>query len=125
MKSETLRLDNGLILDISDESRKIAEKTWVISVVARTRIPVTPETLGDQVGTIPVEDIRALVGDTLMFEKKMVRNFVVENDRIDVLKLMQKNFRDRIVPYLSNEKFPGIFIAKSYKEALVRRSWRK
>ena len=51
MKPEkTVKLDNGLILNLFDASRKIAGDRWFVSIVAQIEICVDPKMFDDDPG---------------------------------------------------------------------------
>ena len=71
----TIPLENDLCIKIYDGSKKIAADRWQIVVTARIRIAM------DQVQFTRVDsekksEIIQLIGDQVVYEKKMIRNFV-------------------------------------------------
>ena len=63
-------MENGLTFNLFDASRKIAGDRWFISILARVEIPVKDSIIDEEGVSVKVEDVRALIGDKVLFEKK-------------------------------------------------------
>lgn len=122
---KTERLENGLTLNLFDASRKIAGDRWFISILARVEIPVKSGIFDEKGLLVTVEDARALIGDTVVFEQKRERNFISKDEKEEVISQILRDFLANVVPYLGNEKFPVNFLKKIYKEARKRELWYK
>ncbi len=122
---ETMALENGLQLHLYDHSRPVAADRWLLRLSARIDIPVDPvylEHLGGE-SISPVE-MRAVLGDRVIYERKMERNFVSETDREAIQSEFRRSLTENILKYLSRPEFPGKFILKTYRDACQRRRWR-
>lgn len=116
---ETISLENGLILTLYNSSKRVADRLWYIAVTGRIEIPVT-ETVMIEDGTeiINVNNIKSILGDNLVFEKKLERNFVFEDQKESTLQMLLENFRTSIAKYLSHSEFARQYIFKCYRDAV-------
>lgn len=118
----THELRNGLSLVCIDRSRKIAADRWYVEIVARIEIPVDMKWFQH----VPVDagkfqDIRQVLGETLFFEQKTVRNFVSDA----VKKAIVADICVRIAAvgnqYYSHPDFPSRYILKCFGEQMKNR----
>jgi hypothetical protein len=119
---EKITLDNGLQLQLYDASRQIAADRWFLCLSARIDIPVDAlhlEYLRE--GSVSLAELRSIVGDTVVYEKKLERNFVSEIDRPSILSEFRRAILETSFPYLSRADFPGRFILKTYRDECQRR----
>ena len=72
---------------------------------------------------IRFEEIRSLLGDKIVFEKKMERNFVDENNKDVMISDIIHSFMTDVAPYLSHRQFARKYSIKMFKEAQKRRQW--
>lgn len=113
---DIIKLDNGLILEIHDRSRRVAEDRWLVSFVARINIPVKPEYFGEMNGVgIAVEKIQKTVGKTVAYDYEKKRNFVVEDEKDRVFNGLKERFLTATLPYLSRTGFPRKVILSKYQ----------
>lgn len=125
MTLETITLENGLALRLQDQSRQIAADRWFLCLCARIDVPVDALHLAQlQASSVSQAEMRSVLGDMVVYEKKMERNFVSETDRMAILSECRRSILDNLLPYLSRPDFPGKFILKSYREACQRRKCR-
>ncbi|MFH0725247.1 MAG: hypothetical protein V2B19_02645 [Pseudomonadota bacterium] len=118
---ETVPLENGLVLNLYNGSRIIADKLWYVSLTGRVEIPVAEAPDGDPGLDAPDFDaVKSALGNSIVFEKKMERNFISENNKNEVLKGVRDYFMDSIVQYLSHPAFPRQYILKCYREYLKK-----
>jgi hypothetical protein len=114
---ETIPLENGLALCLYNGSKVIADKLWYVSLTGKVDIPVSEaDLLNDGKEPLDIAAIREALGDRIFFEKKMERNFVVEDKKSAVLQLIRDYFMDSIVKYLSHPDFSRKYIVKCYRE---------
>ncbi len=117
---ESHNLSNGLVLEIFDESRKIAADRWQILIKTRIRIPVSDGLLGQD-----AEIIRKALGESAVFEKKEVRNFVDENQKDDIVKSICEAIKTYGHSYYAHPRFGSRYVLKAYREyekAAIRNS---
>ena len=121
---KTMDLKNGIRLDFYDCSRRLAGDRWLVSLIVRMKIPVTEVfTHHDSSSTELVKEMRNLLGEGVLFEQKRERIFVDEDRKDEVFKELHDNFLNNTLHYLSNEKFPGRYVLKRYKEEVKKSSW--
>ena len=119
---ETIPLENGLVLEVYDNSRPVAGDRWLVSFEARIEVPLNPDDFADRDTEAPsFEAIRQVVGEkvTYTFEKK--RNFIDQKEKHEVFEGLKGRFLDATLAYLSSEKFPQKIILSRYEEATQRR----
>ena len=115
---DTIALENGLMLEIHDRSRKVAGDRWLVSFEARIDVEVKPEYFQDEAGTKPSFDaIQKAVGKAVSYSYEKSRHFVAEAEKDDVLKGLKDRFLAATLPYLSNAKFPRNTILWQFKTA--------
>ncbi len=110
---EIIKLDNGLTLEIWDESRKIAEDTVKVALAARIRVALKPEYLP---GREQYEAVRRAFGDELLFEQKNERTFVVLKDRDAVFGQLLGEFKETTLKYISRPDFAAGFARSKFMD---------
>lgn len=110
-------LENGLRLDLLDESRKIAADRWRVQIRFRVAVP-----LADHYGSIPpgstppLDELLAVLGATAVYEKVKERNFVSVQDKDAVFGELVDTFMKDAAPYLGRGSFPGKYILKVFRD---------
>ena len=127
---KTIPLKNGLTLHLLDFSKKIAGDRWYVSVVAHMDIPINEETLGDlekneRSSKPSLDDIIAVVGDTVTFEQKMERNFISNSEKDTIEDGFISSFLRLSATYLDRAAFAKKYILKVYKEKQKQQTWYK
>lgn len=107
MEQKTFNLSNGLILEIKDESKKIAKDRWVVRLRALIDIPLK---------YIDRDDIKAELGENVIYEKRRERNFIAETEKDAVFNELTQSFVNMSLKYLAHPDFPKKFILKKYNE---------
>ena len=120
----SIPLENGLTISFYDGSRKIAADRWQIVVIARINIAV------DQVQFTQMDrDVRSkliqTIGDQIVFEKKMTRNFIDEKQKEVIVNSLYKSFLQNTMSYISHRQFAEKFVLKTYADAIEKRKWVK
>lgn len=116
---EKMYLENGLTLEMFDNSRPIAGDRWQVSFEARIEVEVEPESFQDQASTdVPFEDISALVGEKVCYRCEKVRNFITENKKDEVLTGMKERFLSTSLGYLSGPGFRRKLILRTYQNMI-------
>jgi hypothetical protein len=126
MKEElinTLDLENGLQLNLYDGSRKLAGDRWLVSLIIRMDVSVT-EALkkNGRESTESIDEIKGMLGDSVMFEKKREKIFIDKTEKETVFKELCDMFLNSSLNYLSKEIFPKQYILKTYKEEVKKKS---
>lgn len=115
----TQRLENGLDLTFMDQSRQIAKDRWYVCITVQIHIPIEKKWLAPYlVDDLKFQDIRHVLGDTILFEQKKDRNFVSANQKDDVVKDIFDNTMDTTKRYLGLDVFPAKYILKKYTEKM-------
>jgi len=113
-------LSNGLVLEIFDGSRKIAADRWQILIKTRIRIPISDGLLGED-----TEKIRKALGESVVFEKKEVRNFIDEKQKDDIVNSICEVIKAYGLSYYAHPQFGLRYVLKAYREyerAAIRNS---
>ena len=120
---KTLDLENGLQLNVYDTSRKLVGDRWLVSLIVRMDVPVTEalkKNSGESVENI--NEIKDMLGDSVLFEKKREKIFVDTAEKETVFKELCDMFLNSSLNYLSKEIFPKQYILKMYKEEMKKKS---
>lgn len=118
----TISLENDLLLSFYDGSKKIAGDRWQVNVTARIQI------LTDQVQFTRVDpekrcQILQAVGEKIIYEKKLIRNFVAEKQKEETITALWKSFLQITRPYYSHRQFAERFVLKTYADSLENSRW--
>jgi hypothetical protein len=106
-------LENGLVLEIWDESKKIAEDTFRVTFAARVKVAVKKEYLPD------IEHYRTVVrafGHEILFEQIKERSFVKSDEKDEFFTQLFGEFRDTTLKYISRPNFPAGFVMSKFME---------
>ena len=110
-------LENGLLLSILDESRKIAADRWQVRIRFTVAVPVADHYGSIPPGKIPpMSEVLALLGPSAVYEKVKDRNFISAEDKDDVLSALVDTFMNDAAPYLGRATFPGKYILKAFRD---------
>ena len=120
---KTIDLENGLQLNLYDGSRKLAGDRWLVSLIVRMDVPVT-EVLkrNGRESMENLNEIKGMLGDSVMFEKKREKIFIDKTEKETVFKELCDMFLNSSLNYLSKEIFPKQYILKTYKEEVKKKS---
>lgn len=117
-------LKNGLTLELWDRSRVMAGDRWKISVIAQVDVPLEkafPEPTSHK--PVNLDEIKALIGESVRFEKKMERFFIDEKEKDDIIQGLMDSLLESLLPYVSHPQFCRRFVisefAKAKKKALL------
>lgn len=113
-----IELENNQTLFISDLSRKIAADAYVVIMQAKIDIKIEKELFVETVSEFKFQDILATLGDTVVYEYKIERNFIMATDRQIVFETLVQTFLDNLGQYVANPKFPGKFVLKEYRDRI-------
>ncbi|MDM8522156.1 hypothetical protein QUF80_02190 [Desulfococcaceae bacterium HSG8] len=117
---ETITLENNLILKLYDGSRIVAGDRWVVKLIARTDIPVNRLFLNETDLNVSPDEIKKALGENVIFKQERERNFIHEQEKDKVFKMLYDSFSDSSLSYLSHADFPKRFVLKKYQEHIKR-----
>jgi hypothetical protein len=119
----TLDLENGLQLNLYDASRKLVGDRWLVSLIVRMDIPVAGALKKNSRESLEnIDEIKDMLGDSVLFEKKREKIFVDTSEKDIVFKELSDTFLNSSLNYLSKEIFPKQYILKMYKEEMKKKS---
>ena len=120
---KTMELENGLTLEIRDESRKIGEDAYVVIMGARMEIQVQKDLFAAQVvSDKKFADILEILGDDILYEYKSERNMIMSKEKDVVFESQVDTFVKNMVPYISKSIFPEKMILKEYRERVEKKN---
>lgn len=113
---KAVELGNNLKLKIYDSSKKMAGDRWLVSLTARIKIPVDPNSKLFSGSEYSKEEIDRLLGSEVLFEQKRERFFIDEKNKESVFNQLCDSFIDNTISYLSHPDFPKKFAIMKLKE---------
>ncbi|MBU0993715.1 MAG: hypothetical protein KJ737_14575 [Proteobacteria bacterium] len=109
------KLDNNQELEIYDLSRKIAEDTWVVIAIIRMNININNLFMKDEKELpVTIADIKDILGENVLFEIKIEKNFIHHSNKNNELKQLVDSFLKTNIGYISKHAFPGKYVLKEY-----------
>jgi hypothetical protein len=118
-----LEFDNGLTLQLIERSKKMALDRYFVSLIARMTIPVEGKWFGQSAqAEHQAQNIASALGQSLVFEKKLDRNFVDEEEKERIVFDFCHSIKSNLARYYSHPDFPKKFILKQYEAFLKRKS---
>lgn len=117
-------LANGLTLEFWDYSRTIAGDRWYMSLEVRIAIRITPDTLPPELREQAIQ-VRAVLGEDIVFSQKVVRNFIAATEAPVVLKDMQDRFLIMAPGYFGHPDFAAKFIRRKFMEKKELHRWQQ
>ena len=126
MNEQTLKkcsLQNGLTATIFDASKKIAGDRWYVSLVLKVEIPVNNRNWNLEANDPSIEEARRILGESVVFEKKLERNFISPEEKQKISSEMMNALSDLCASYLRHHDFAKNFISIQFKKAKKRQSW--
>ncbi len=116
---KTIELENGQTLVISDLSRKISEVACVVVMKANMEIKIVKDLFCDNpLSDFKFQDILNVLGDKVVYEYKIERNFIMDPDKDEILDKIVETYIKNMGQYVSKPGFPGKFVLKEYKNRL-------
>ena len=120
---KTLDLENGLQLNVYDASRKLVGDRWLVSLIIRMDVPVAGALKKNSRESMEnIDEIKDLLGDSVLFENKREKIFVDTVEKEMVFKELFDLFMNSSLKYLSKEIFPKQYVLKMYKEEMKKKS---
>lgn len=113
----TIYLENGLILSIYDESRKIAGDRWQVNLTAVIQI-LTGQVQFTRIDPKKRFEVIQTVGEQIHYEKKLIKNFVADKEKEEIVLALSGSFLQNTKSYLSHRQFAERFVLKCYADSL-------
>lgn len=114
-----IELENGHTLVISDLSRKISEDAWIVVMKAGMEINIKKELFSDNpLSDFKFQDILGVLGEKVIYEYKIERNFIMDQDKNSIFENIVKTYIQNMVQYVAKKGFPGKFVLKEYKNRI-------
>jgi hypothetical protein len=110
-------LENGLVLEIHDESTQYYADFWNLKVVIRGTVKVQPQYLQAIYPSSPSEqEAKEALGGEVVYHRELSRIGVREAEKDKTIQKLLSAFEENTLPYLRYPSFP---------EKLVRHQWQK
>ena len=123
---KTIVLENGLILEIYDHSRKIAADRWLVKMVSKVDIPIDyliRNAGGSSQLNLNIDELRNFFNACIRYEQKRERNFINETEKDTVFDDLLTSFLKSSQAYLSHPDFPVRYAVREYLKLKQRSSW--
>ncbi len=115
---ERIELENGLTLELIDQSRQIAADRYKVVLLSRIEVQIVANWFaGDDVLISKLNDMTARLGTAVVFEKTNARFFVEAENKDHVLRQMQTLVKQSLQPYYAHPDFARNFILKKYADS--------
>lgn len=119
MKSllKELTLDNGLVLEVTDESSNYYADFWNLKVVIRGTVKVAPDYLRAISPSNPYEqEAKGALAYEVPYHRELTRIGVREAEKKAAIQKLLGSFKENSLPYLEHSFFP---------KKMVRSHWKK
>jgi hypothetical protein len=110
---ETIPLENGLTVEVRDNSRPIAADTTKVELLFRVTVPLNPR---DWSCPAQYETVRKVFGEAPRFEYRAGRSFVRSAAVEAVSQELRDAFQRHLLSYLSRPDFSRRFTLSKYRE---------
>ena len=115
----TCRLDNGLDLQLLDDSKQIAADRWYVCVRVKMNIPIEKRWFDHHpLDDLQFQHIRRELGDSVLFEQKKERNFISNDQKATIIKEICDSTIETAKQYFNYSDFAAKYIIKQYKEKI-------
>ena len=114
---EEIKLANGLVAQIVDQSRLIAADTTRVAVAIVVPVPLKEEYFDS------IEDfglVKTAFGDPVLFSVTKERTFVDKENRESVFDEMVGDFKRDSLPYIERASFPSRFVLSKLSDIRKR-----
>lgn len=120
---ESVLLSDGVVLKLLDRSKKIAGDRWQVRLTVRLEIPVDAICKESAPELPPAGELRAVLGDPVIYEHENTRQFVDEAEKPKVLEMLREAFHKQVQAYIATPGFHRKYAAKQYREMMKRKTW--
>ena len=115
-------LDNGLTLELWDQSRPVAGDRWFVCLSTRITVAVRADTLPPELHGQAAQVVAAL-GEKITFTHQDERNFIGATEAPGILTGMQDRILAMAPGYFGHADFAARFIRKKFAEHQELRQW--
>lgn len=110
-------LDNGLNLLCLDQSKKIAVDRWYVCVWVQITIPVDEKWfVMHPLDTQTFQQIRKALGQEVIFKQKKERNFVSDDQKMQIINQICDRAVEMGSKYLGRDDFAAKYILKVFSD---------
>jgi hypothetical protein len=123
---KTIVLGNGLILEIYDQSRKVAGDRWLVKIVSKIDIPIDyliRNARGRSQLDLNIDELRKFFNACVRFEQKKERNFISEEEKDIVFNDLLTSYLKSTQAYLSHPDFPTRYATREYLKKKQQSTW--
>ncbi|MCF8077260.1 MAG: hypothetical protein K9K63_18795 [Desulfotignum sp.] len=114
---KTIALENGQTLILSDRSRKISADAYIVVMQATMEIKITPDLFASEtLSGVTVDQIRDTLGETVIYEYRLERNFILNHEKDAVLASLVDTFMTNMEQYISHPRFAPKLVLKQYND---------
>ena len=110
---EKITLPNGLVVEIHDGSRLIAQDTVLVSMAVRMEVVLEERFFED---AARFRDVKTVFGPVLAYEYRKERTFTSPERSRTVFSELLEDFRKDVLPYLGRPQFAERFCRAKYRE---------
>lgn len=108
-------LNNGLQLEFFDQSNRYFGDYHRVKILIRCQVPLRPEWLAAAPEPLDLAQLRALLGDCVIFERALEQMGVAGAQLETVKNSLIDGFLNTTASYLGSEGFPGRFIFQKWQ----------
>ncbi len=117
---ESVTLENGLILEIWDYSRRLAGDRWLVGMLAQIKVEAPPEAFShEELYQSFLEEEEGWV----YYRHRKERTFIDERERENIFDQLKRRFLEVAVGYLSHPSFKERLIAAEVALYERRKRW--
>lgn len=114
---KTIELANQQALVLSDRSRKISADAYVVIMQATMEIKTKPELFANEpLSGVTMDQIRDTLGETVIYEYRLERNFILNHEKDEVLASLVDTFMKNMGQYISHPRFAPKLVLKQYND---------
>lgn len=117
---EQIKLPNGLLAEIWDDSRMIAADTTTVVLVVKIPVDLNQEYFEDPAAW---RKTARVFGSPLVYEYRNERTFVAAGEREALFNEFLASYKKDVLPYVSKEHFPKRFVLSKYQE-MIKDPWK-
>jgi len=117
---ERIELENGLILEIWDYSRKLAGDRWLVGFLAQVGVTPSKEDFSNE---FYYEYFLENTDGKVYYRYIKERTFIPEKEVQEVFKTIKENFLRAVLPYLSKPEFKTNLIKSEVARFEKKTDW--